>query len=206
MLERRQEQKKPRLPGAARTALAAALIGGSLLTAAVAADLPTLPSRVYHFFSGGSSTVEPGEDPGIIGIAGEITGSSQAGPVTVEDGRLWFTVDGQRLDITDLVDENTPYIFERTDAATGETGYVVAGGTAEDFGWAEFFPARNAVRSMMGENAWRSVVLVDGEPVPFDPRAEVEDSMRDEDGNVEVTTVNRPWLDAALEQLGLDGG
>ncbi len=59
-----------------------------------------------------------------------------ADPVEVRDGRLWFTADGQEVDITDLVDEDTPYIYIIT-LEDGGLDYVIAGGTPENYGYAE---------------------------------------------------------------------
>ena len=35
--------------------------------------------------------------------------------VSLEAGRLWFVAGGERTDITDLVDEDTPYVHTYTD-------------------------------------------------------------------------------------------
>lgn len=53
-----------------------------------------------------------------------------------EDGRLYFAPeDGQRLDITGLVSEETPYIYDGSDPDTGLTYYIIMGGTPECYGW-----------------------------------------------------------------------
>ncbi len=58
------------------------------------------------------------------------------GIIELEEGRLWFLVEGQRLDITDQVDEKTPYVWTRWER-NGDLHYVLVGGTPEDYGWAE---------------------------------------------------------------------
>ena len=56
--------------------------------------------------------------------------------VEVEDGRLYFAPeDGQRIDITDLVSEETPYIYDGSDPDAGLTYYIIMGGTPECYGW-----------------------------------------------------------------------
>ena len=46
-----------------------------------------------------------------------------------EEGRLWFVADGQRIDITDRIDEETPYLYTSEDEAGNRT-YIVVGGRA----------------------------------------------------------------------------
>lgn len=63
-------------------------------------------------------------------------------PIRLEEsGRLMFVADGQNIDITDLVDENTPYIYSY-DNSEGDTCYIVAGGAAGDYGYLELFPVK----------------------------------------------------------------
>lgn len=53
-----------------------------------------------------------------------------------EDGRLYFSPeDGQRVDITDLISEETPYIYDGSDPDTDLTYYIIMGGTPECYGW-----------------------------------------------------------------------
>lgn len=56
--------------------------------------------------------------------------------VSLEAGRLWFVAGGERTDITDLVDEDTPYVHTYTDGE-GVLHYFLVGGTPEDYGWFE---------------------------------------------------------------------
>ena len=61
-------------------------------------------------------------------------------PIKVEEGnRLMFVADGQHIDITDLVDENTPYIYTYKNSA-GDDCYIVVGGAAGDYGYIEMLP------------------------------------------------------------------
>ena len=53
-----------------------------------------------------------------------------------EGGRLYFAPeDGERVDITDLVSEETPYIYDGSDPDTELTYYIIMGGTPECYGW-----------------------------------------------------------------------
>ena len=53
--------------------------------------------------------------------------------LTDEKGRLYLKIQGEKTDITDLVDRETPYIYSYTNPATGYEGYIIAGGTAEEY-------------------------------------------------------------------------
>lgn len=58
-------------------------------------------------------------------------------PVSCVDGRLWFTYNGESVEITDLVDEETPYIYSVENPQMGIVENLIVGGTPERFGWAE---------------------------------------------------------------------
>ena len=60
-------------------------------------------------------------------------------PVTLtDDGRIIFCADGQELDVTDIIDENTPYIYPFKDP-DGYDSYILVGGTPEDYGWVHLY-------------------------------------------------------------------
>lgn len=63
--------------------------------------------------------------------------SERTSPAKLIDGRLIFTADGQYTDITDLIDEKTPYIYEGTNPQNGLPDIIIVGGTTEDYGWVE---------------------------------------------------------------------
>ena len=194
MLENKGTQKR-RMPSVKALVLAAALAVGCALSIAAG-----LPAQVYNFVTGGSVVVEPGGAE----VNFTLTGDEEVSPVIVENGRLMLEADGQKLDITDKVDENTPYVQERTDPATGNKGYLVVGGTVEDFGWAEFFLTEDGTCSMMGDNAWDNMVPVDGKDIPLGQLTEDQiDALNKSDDNL-MRTVNRPWLDKAITQLDLE--
>lgn len=86
---------------------------------------------------------------GVSYEAGENYGSwsvhydeDRGAPIKVEEGnRLMFAADGQNIDITDLVDGNTPYIYTY-DNSEGESCYIVVGGAAGDYGYIELVPLK----------------------------------------------------------------
>ena len=195
MLENK-DARKHRIPKAGKIALAAALAVGCVLSIAAG-----LPAQVYNFVSGGVTVVD---DSGSGEIKIGLTGEDPAAPIVLEDGRLWLSADGQKVDITDQMDEDTPYIFERTDPDTKQKGYVVAGGTVDDYGWAEFFLTENGACSMVGENAWENMIPIDGKDIPLGQLTEDQLDALNEDGGVLCESVYRPWLNKALEQLGLE--
>ncbi len=189
--------RKRRMPTAAKAALAAALVCGCLLSAAAAG----LPGRVYSLLTGGRATVTGGAahldvDPRKEPLC----------PAEAREGRLWFTAGGQEVDITDLVSQDTPYIYRTADPDSGETGYVIVGGTAEDFGWAEI-TVMGTVRFMAAsDNAAETVYRWEGRSVPesqmTDGQLEAWQAVKDAGGKADVTAVYSPWLDKALGQLG----
>ena len=194
MLENKQPQKR-RMPAVAKIALAAALAAGCALCVAEG-----LPAQVYNFVAGGSAAFLPGTGEGHFVYDGE--GNS---PITSENGRMWFEADGEKVDITDKVDENTPYICERTDPKTGNKGYVIVGGAIDDYGWAEVFLAEHdGACSMVGENAFDYLVPIDGREIPLSELTDAQRDMLNADGGISTRAVNRPWLDAALAQLSLE--
>ena len=205
-LETKGTQKR-RMPKARTMVLAAALAVGALLSIAAG-----LPARVYNFATGGQVRVSPDLYYGSM----TIDMADFTAPIKAEDGRLWFEADGQTVDITDMVDENTPYIYERTDPNTGEKGYVIVGGTAEDFGWAELFVIDGELNSVSGDNFVNCLVrLLDGSEVDRNDLTEEQWEQLAEqngtgvadshivDGAIATREVVHPWFQAALDQLGL---
>ena len=195
-LETKRTQKR-RMPKVRTMILAAALAVGALLSIAAG-----LPARVYNFANGDQVRVMPD-----ITYASMTVGGGEAAPVKAEDGRLWLEVDGQRLDITDKVDENTPYIYERTDPATGEKGCVVVGGTVENFGWIEYFIVDGEMKVGSGCNYFSLIEFPDGNADEGGEGSTVSIVNGEEVIEVSGVTgriVNRPWYEAALAQLGFE--
>ena len=125
---------------------------------------------------------------------------AQGSPVEIRDGRMWFVADGKELDITDLVDKDTPYIYTST-LADGRSSHVIVGGTPEDYGFAECVLRPDGMplgMSGMGYN-WTEV-LEDGVKEPADYVAPGMEAYVIT-GEKSVTHY-AGWMLAAAEQLG----
>ena len=96
-------------------------------------------------------------------------------PVSFEDGRMIFVVNGERIDITERVSETVPFIYQYTDEEAGVIHYWIIGKNGpelEHYGFAEY------IQPTDGE--WTG-------------------------GYVARTDNNEaPWLYAAWEELGFD--
>lgn len=195
MLENKGTQKGRR-PSVKVMVLAAALAVGCVLSIAAG-----LPAQVYNFMSGGTVVFD---DSGTSGVTIGISGEEPVSPIALENDRLWFHADGQKLDITDQVDENTPYIYEHTDTATGSKGYVIVGGTVDHFGWAEIFETESGAASLTGLDYDDTYLTIDGVRQPSYELSEELVEKLNHDPSYKLDTVNRPWFQAALDQLGLD--
>ncbi|MDE6261501.1 MAG: hypothetical protein K2M42_11725 [Oscillospiraceae bacterium] len=182
--------------------LRAGLIAAALAVGCVLSIAAGLPAQVYNFVSGGSVAVTfAGDD--VIDESTDETSGEWNEPIVLEDGKLWFVNGEERTDITGLIDGDTPYIYEHTDPATGNKGYVILGGTVDDFGWAEFVQLDNGdldYSRLMGNGSFDCFATLDGK------RLRMSDIPEDqiEQLNITFETVCRPWLQAALDQLGLD--
>lgn len=99
----------------------------------------TWGEQIIQLMSGGQVTIG---QTGLGGGYGTVTmsdGYDEEGNPTViaqEEGRLWFVADGQRLEVTGRMDEETPYVHTRIDEQ-GYLHYWIVGGTPEDYGWFE---------------------------------------------------------------------
>ncbi|MDE6922623.1 MAG: hypothetical protein K2P01_03610 [Oscillospiraceae bacterium] len=195
MLENKGTQKGRR-PSVKMMVLAAALAVGCVLSIAAG-----LPAQVYNFMSGGTVVFD---DSGTSGVTIGISGEDPVPPIALEHDRLWFHADGQKLDITDQVDENTPYIYEHTDTATGSKGYVIVGGTVDHFGWAEIFETESGAASLTGLDYSDTYLTINGVRQPSYELSEELVEKLNNDPSYKLDTVNRPWFQAALDQLGLD--
>lgn len=162
------------------------------------------PSMVYRL---ANSTLRFEQTPNSTSVAYEHGTSS----MTAEDGRLFFVLDGERTDITDLIGADTPYIYDGSDPETGLTYYLIMGGTPENYGWLEWVKVPNPY------------VAEDGEPTPaldedgrltsynlctflYNEESEAYDHGPGSTGMGELNWANLqdfPWLIAGAKQLGL---
>lgn len=123
-LRRRTLKKRRILLAAAVLAICLGLVGWSY------------GERIFHLLGGGQVIIGGGAGMGYgeIHMSDGYDENGQPLVVSLEEGRLWFVARGQRVDITDQVDANTPYIDTWWDEE-GNLYYVMAGGTPEDYGW-----------------------------------------------------------------------
>lgn len=199
LLENGSEQKRRHIPKAARIALAAALVLVFMMSvAAAAADL--LPMRFYDYFA-----VIPGKDRGTSDGAEFIVSapSPEDNPLVLEDGRLWFVSVGECTDVTDIIDENTPYIYECTDPDTGIRGWFILGGTPEDFGWAVCSDMGGG-SSLTGNNFSQIYLTLDGEKIRDTDLTREQRERTNQMDSVPTEVVYAPWLVSAMEQLGIE--
>ena len=192
MLARLLESERKVVPMKKLKKLTAVGIAAALMAVTCAAVASGLPERIYQLVTGGwnSST--------------QLYATKENPPVELRGGRLWFTADGQELDITDLVDEDTPYIYTRTDPGSGTTGYIIVGGTPENFGWAEFGTQTDGSAFGVRENVGTVYIVSNRE---WFLENEITEELWYErivpQGFGEVT-VYYPWYKAAKAQLDLD--
>lgn len=183
--------KKRRMPGWKTALIAAALAVGALLS--IAAGLPT---TVYHLLSGGTVTVQQGPN-GYKSY--DFSNQFPTEPVVLEDGRLWLVLDGERTDITDQIDMETPYIIERTDPESGLSNFLIVGGTPEDFGYCSHQETSSGGFAGGGSGGcYTPYSTIDG--VPYDARDLTPEQyeQRDPGGDYDEW---RPWYLNAMELL-----
>lgn len=180
--------------------LAAALAAVSVLCIAAAGPL----TQLYHMVSGDSLLIQT--DP-----TGQhylrISWNDISNPLVLEDGRLWLVLGDERTDVTDLIDENTPYIVEGVDPDSGLKNYLIVGGTPEDHGCQIWTEMPLGGYSGGGWNTYTTYYDVDGKLIEYHEWNAENHSIDGEPLPSELVPdtvfVNKPWYDAADAQLGL---
>ena len=121
---RRRVQKRRVLLVAAALAVCLGLVGWSC------------GERIFQLVGGGQVTIggSMGAGYGEVHTSDGYDENGKPLVVSSEESRLWVVVRGQRVDVTDQVDENTPYVDTWWDEE-GNLYYVIVGGTPEDYGW-----------------------------------------------------------------------
>ena len=124
---------------------------------------------------GGNMEIHSEQTEGGIENAVYVHTENMTQPVSFEDGRMIFVVNGERIDITERVSETVPFIYQYTDEEAGAIHYWIIGKNGpelEHYGFAEY------IQPTDGE--WTG-------------------------GYVARTDNNEaPWLYAAWEELGFD--
>lgn len=84
------------------------------------------------------------------------------------EGRVIFKAEGQETDITNIINENTPYIYrvKHADEFGGDyDSYILVGGPPADCGWALLCRAKNDMWIGAGENiSFINKAVSEGEP------------------------------------------
>ena len=123
--------------GKRRTARRTALVAAALAACLALAGW-TYGEQIYHFFSGSQVTIggNAGIGSGTVTLSDGLDENGDHTILTLEDGRLWFVAGGQRVDVTDQMDEDVPYVWIQW-LEDGSLHYIIVGGTPEDYGWFE---------------------------------------------------------------------
>lgn len=119
--------KRPSRRGRVVLTAAVLLLGALVLTAAA---LPGFWSLLGVHFS-----VNESEDGQTI-LYSYIDGVAEC-PVEVAEGRVWFVLDGQRIDITGQFNDEHAYVYETTNPETGLPNYILVGWSAGGIGYGE---------------------------------------------------------------------
>lgn len=147
------------------------------------------------------------------------TSAAYESPAEVRDGRLWVKINGVEKDITDLVDENTPYI-EAIEGALCEA-WLVVGGTPENYGCTELFNTANRVEPdyvfssfetidrcnnviAIGDNPNGYVFTVDGEEISYEQLIEYLKQGVDLNGRFDCVDTTPEWFRAACKEIMID--
>lgn len=92
--------------------------------------------RIFQLAGGGQVTIGGSGGEGYVETHTSDGYDENGQPLilSLEEGRLWVVAQGQRVDVTDQVDAETPYVDTWWDEE-GNLCYVIVGGTPEDYGW-----------------------------------------------------------------------
>lgn len=135
-----------------------------VLAAALAACLAlagwSCGEQIYQFFSGGWVSIGGADDGPTIAMSNGLDENGEPTIISLENGRLWFVADGQRVDVTSQVNENTPYVWTQWEK-NGGLHYIIVGGTPEDYGWFEGI-------ELPGDSGGGSGMLHSREDIPWE--------------------------------------
>ena len=191
--------KRRGVPPTKMILLAAALAAGCLLSVAAG-----LPMRAYRLVTGDPMVVQTDR----AGWYHTYISLENGAPVILEDGRLRLELpNGERTDITDFIDADTPYIVEGEDRETGLKNYLVVGGTPEDYGLVIYQEMPSGGYNYTGWNNCTVCCLIEGKLVEYDDwlasnSLVIGDPIPSE-LIPELTYVNKPWQLNAEVQLGI---
>ena len=131
----------------AGAATAAGFIGKGIFTTATNLELEYDVGEHYAFMSFDLSNAVP--------------------PVELENGRLYFTLDGMHEDITELVDRTTPFVYSYTNPETNRPIHIIVGGDPDKYAFVELMKVE--------ELGWQGIgAFLEEEHCTWSWRAEVD--------------------------------
>lgn len=134
ILSMAEQPTRRRHPRTASLVLAAMLVLCLGVTASAAAGRTIL--RQFHSYTGAVDTYFE-DDDGTVGVEGTMDTDNLTAPAELRsDGRIYFTADGQNIDITDKISDTKAFIYHFSDKQGSY--YLIVGGTPDTLGWAEF--------------------------------------------------------------------
>lgn len=122
-----------RLSRTGAVVLAAVLVLCLAVTASAAAGMNILGQ--FRSWSGAVDTWYETDD-GERGTEGVWDLENANVPAELRDGKLYFTANGENIDITDKISDTRAFTYSFSDEQG--TYYLIVGGELESFGWAEF--------------------------------------------------------------------
>ena len=131
-------------------------------------------SRILSFAGNAIFTESEDEEGNMVSSAALDTANATA-PAVYKDGRLWFTANGENIDITEQISDSQAYIYDYRDGQ-GIKHYLILGGDPETFSYAEFLYDENK------NPAWVGGYFTSGKV---------------------GETINPVWLENAKDKLGI---
>ena len=192
-------RRKQKMPRKKKILLAAAL--AAVLVVLAGAGFP----YIQHRLVGGALGFEQTSDSRTISFIHD------SEIVSYEDGRLIFNQDdGQRIDITDIISEETPYIYDGSDPDSGMIYYLVMGGTPKSYGWFQWVQVPYPFDDSNSDVYHADNFDENGNPVIITNDFELINSENSSRtgfcgvGSVCLDDITPPlWLLAAVEELGI---
>lgn len=134
-IEKTDTQAKPRDPVKKR-ALTLALAAALLLSLGIAAY--SAGRTIYGW--GGNSEIRAEKTGGGLEVNICVHSDDLTEPVRIENGRLYFIVNNEHIDITDEISETQPFIYQFTDSEDVLHYWIVGknGPEPEHYGYAEY--------------------------------------------------------------------
>ena len=123
---------------------------------------------LFTFISGGAiyETTESTEGDIVSSSVTVVTMQDELGiPLLLVDGRLYFTGDGGKTDITDLVSETEPYFIDVVDEEGNTHRFIVGGSPAEGYyGYVEMIIDTEGMLRGGAGNFGSKIDMIEGTP------------------------------------------